>query len=132
MLGVWEKSHIMSYYGKMVNRQRKWMFYILAVFVLGAGFTPYPRVFLGLLLGSAASFYNLWLLQHKINAFAESAEKNQRARGLGTLSRMAAAVLVVLIALRYDDYFDMIFVIIGLMTSYLVIMIDFFMSKSKE
>ncbi|GGJ91915.1 hypothetical protein GCM10007063_13130 [Lentibacillus kapialis] len=121
----------MSYYGMTITRQRKWMFYLLAAFVLGAGFTPYPRVFLGLLLGGAASFYNLWLLQRKIAAFAESAATNKSATGIGTLSRMASAVLVVIIALRYDAYFDMIFVIVGLMTSYLVIVIDFFMSESK-
>ena len=122
----------MSYYGMTINRQRKWMFYFLAAFVLGAGFTPYPRIFLGLLLGGAASFYNLWLLQRKIEAFAESAQKNKRATGIGTLSRMASAVLAVIIAFRYPEYFDMIFVIVGLMTSYLVIVIDFFMSKSEE
>ncbi|TFJ92261.1 ATP synthase subunit I [Lentibacillus salicampi] len=122
----------MSYSGMTVNRQRKWMLYLLALFVLGAGFTPYPRIFLGLLLGGAASFYNLWLLQRKVSALAESVETNKRATGIGTLSRMAAAVLAVFIALRYDAYFDMIFVIVGLMTSYLVIVIDFFMSESEE
>ncbi|HLR61473.1 MAG TPA: ATP synthase subunit I [Lentibacillus sp.] len=122
----------MSYYGMTIKRQRKWMFYFLAAFVLGAGFSPYPRIFLGLLLGGAASFYNLWLLQRKIDAFAESAEKSKSATGLGTFSRMASAVLAVIIALRYDAYFDMIFVIVGLMTSYLVIVIDFFMSKSEK
>ncbi len=43
-----EKSQIMSYYENMVSRQRKWMFYLLAAFMLGAGFTPYPHIFLGL------------------------------------------------------------------------------------
>ncbi|SFB26480.1 ATP synthase protein I [Lentibacillus halodurans] len=108
------------------------MFYLLAISVLGAGFTPYPRIFLGLLLGGAVSFYNLWLLQRKIDAFAESVEKSESAVGLGTLSRMAAAALAVIIALRFDEYFDMIFVLIGLMTSYLVIMIDFMMFRLRN
>lgn len=103
------------------------MFYLLAIFVLGAGFTPFTRIFLGLLLGGSASLYNLWLLQRKIDAFAEAAQKEQTGAGLGTLSRVAAAALTVIIALRFEEYFDMIFVIIGLMTSYLVMMIDFFM-----
>ncbi|MFD1362028.1 ATP synthase subunit I [Lentibacillus salinarum] len=122
----------MSNYRSMANRQRQWMFYLLALFVLGAGFTPYQQIFLGLLLGGAVSFYNLWLLQRKIDAFAESVEKRQSATGLGTLSRMAAAVLAVLVALQFEEYFDMVSVLVGLMTSYLVIMIDFFMSKSKQ
>ncbi|CDQ38300.1 MULTISPECIES: ATP synthase subunit I [Virgibacillus] len=115
----------MSQYKKMIERQRKWMFYLLAILVLGAGFTPYPRIFLGLLLGSVVSFYNLYLLQKKIDDFAESAVKQQRAKGLGTVSRFAAAALAVIIALRFEAYFHIIAVILGLMTSYFVIMIDF-------
>lgn len=122
----------MSYYQSMATRQRKWMFYLLAIWVLGAGFTPYQSIFLGLLLGSIVSFYNLWLLQRKTNDFAESVEKNQSARGLGTVSRLAAVALAVIIALRFEEHFHIIAVLIGLMTSYLVIIIDFVMFKSKE
>jgi ATP synthase protein I len=113
-------------------RQRKWMFYLLAMLVLGAGFTPYLRVFLGLLLGSAISFYNLYLLQKKTIEFTEAVAKSEKPRGIGMISRFAAASLAVIIALRYEEYFDMIAVIIGLMTSYLVIMIDFLMNKNKD
>ncbi|SDQ13153.1 ATP synthase protein I [Virgibacillus subterraneus] len=122
----------MSNYQSMATRQRKWMFYLLAVWVLGAGFTPYQSIFLGLLLGSIVSFYNLSLLQKKTNDFAESVEKNQSARGLGTVSRLAAVALAVIIALRFEEHFHIIAVLIGLMTSYLVIIIDFVMFKSKE
>lgn len=38
-------------FDSMVARQRKWMLYFLALFVLGAGFLPYTRVFNGLVLG---------------------------------------------------------------------------------
>lgn len=115
---------------KRYARQRKWMFYLLAVFVLGAGFTPYLRIFLGLLLGSAISFYNLYLLQTKTIEFTEAVAKKEKARGLGTISRFAAVALAVIVALRYEEYFHMIAVIIGLMTSYLVIMIDFIKNKN--
>ncbi|WP_047983785.1 ATP synthase subunit I [Ornithinibacillus californiensis] len=113
-------------------RQRKWMFYLLAILVLGAGFTPYLRIFLGLLLGSAISFYNLYLLQKKTIEFTEAVATKQKARGLGTFSRLAAVALAVILSLRYEEYFNMIAVIIGLMTSYLVIMIDFIMYKNKD
>jgi ATP synthase protein I len=113
-------------------RQRKWMFYLLAILVLGAGFTPYLRVFLGLLLGSAISFYNLYLLQKKTTEFTEAVAKDEKPRGIGMISRFAAASLAVIIALRFEEHFNMIAVIIGLMTSYLVIMIDFFMNKNKD
>ena len=45
-------------------------------------------------------------------------------KSLGTISRMAAAVLAVAIAMRYPDQFNVFFVVLGLMTGYLVIMID--------
>lgn len=115
-----------------MNRQRKWMFYLLAILVLGAGFTPYLRIFLGLLLGSAISFYNLYLLQKKTSEFTEAVAKKQSARGLGTMSRFAAVALAIIIATRYEEYFNVIAVIIGLMTSYLVIMIDFILFKNKD
>ncbi|GGA64309.1 ATP synthase subunit I [Ornithinibacillus halotolerans] len=113
-------------------RQRKWMFYLLAILVLGAGFTPYHRIFLGLLLGSAVSFYNLYLLQKKTIEFTEAVVKSEKPKGLGMFSRFAAVALAVIIALRYEEHFHMIAVIIGLMTSYVVIMIDFFLNKNKD
>ncbi|MGP4063832.1 ATP synthase subunit I [Oceanobacillus sp. M65] len=122
----------MSQYGKMSIRQRKYMFYLLTLWVLGAGFTPYSRVFLGLLLGTVVSFYNLYLLQKKIDDFTEAVAKKQTARGLGTVSRFAGAALAIIVALRYEDIFHVIAVLIGLMTSYFVIMIDFAVYKKKE
>ncbi|MDC3416737.1 ATP synthase subunit I [Aquibacillus salsiterrae] len=122
----------MEAYDNMITRQRKWMFYLLALLVLGAGITPYPRIFLGLLLGAVLSFYNLWLMQRKIKQFGQAAATNQPVRGIGTFTRMASAALAVLIALRFEDYFHVIAVLIGLMTAYLVIMIDYLLSKSRN
>lgn len=126
------EERIMSQYQNMITRERKWMFYLLAILVLGAGFTPYPRIFLGLLLGSIVSFYNLFLLQRKISDFTDAVATNGSAKGLGTISRFAAAAFAVIIALRFEEYFHIIAVLIGIMTSYLVIIIDFILFKSKE
>lgn len=115
----------MNDFDSMVVRQRKWMLYLLATLVLGAGFTPYTRIFNGLVLGGAISFYNLWLLQHKVKVLGDQVADTGKARGgLGTFSRMAAAVLGVLIAIRFDENFHIIAVIVGLMLSYLVIALD--------
>ncbi|MFZ3578586.1 ATP synthase subunit I [Virgibacillus sp. DJP39] len=122
----------MKQYGIMITRQRKWMLYLLAILILGAGFTPYLRIFLGLLLGSIISFYNLYILQKKIYDFGEAVVKKQSVKGLGTVSRFAAVALAVIIALQYEDYFSVKAVIIGLMTSYIVIVIDFMVFKSKD
>jgi len=127
-----EKHKNMSYEEKSMNRQRKMMFFLLAICVLGAGFTPYTRIFLGLLLGSTVSFYNLWLLQTKVKDVAEAVKKDQKTKGLGTVSRFAAAVFGVIIAVHFDEYFEIISFIIGLMTSYLVIVIDFLIAKRTD
>ncbi|WP_249869327.1 ATP synthase subunit I [Oceanobacillus saliphilus] len=109
----------------MVTRQRKWMLYFLALMVIGAGFLPYHRVFLGLILGGSVSFYNLWLLQHKTEVLADSfAGSGKKRRGLGTFTRMATAILAVLIAHRYEAYFHIIAVVIGIVSSYFVMALD--------
>ena len=119
----------MSYEEKSINRQRRMMFFLLAICVLGAGFTPYIRVFLGLLLGSSISFYNLWLLQTKVKEVAEAVEKDRKPKGLGTVSRFAAAAFGIIIAVRFNEYFEIISFIIGLMTCYLVIVLDFIVAR---
>ncbi|MFD2209959.1 ATP synthase subunit I [Virgibacillus halophilus] len=122
----------MSQYDRMIIRERKWMLYLLAIFLLGAAFTPYVRLFLGLLLGSAVSFYNLFLLQKKTQELANAVADKQRAKGIGMISRFAAAIIAVMIALKFEAYFQLVAVLIGLMTSYPVIIIEFFINNKKD
>lgn len=112
-------------YENSITRQRKWMLYLLAIFVLGAGFTPYVRIFLGLILGSLISFYNLWVLQRKIRLFGKAAAEGGSVYGIGTFTRLAAAGLAVIIAMQFEEYFHFLAVVAGLGTSYVIIMIDF-------
>lgn len=122
----------MNQYNKMITRQRKWMFCLLALIVLGWVVTPYPRIFLGLLLGTAASFCNLWIMQRKIDRFGEKVAKERRASGIGTFTRFAIVALTVLIAMRFEEHIHLMSVIIGLMTTYVVIMIDFGLFRNQE
>ena len=46
----------MPEFREMYNRQRKWIFYLLSIYVLGWGFTSYQTIFLGLILGTCFSF----------------------------------------------------------------------------
>lgn len=109
----------------MITRQRKWMLYWLAILVLCAGFLPYTRIFLGLILGSSISLYNLWLLQYKSEKLGRTIAAGEKPRtGLGTFSRMAAAVLAVVVAIRFDAYFHLYAVIFGIVSSYLIMTID--------
>ncbi|WP_040207001.1 ATP synthase subunit I [Neobacillus jeddahensis] len=110
----------------LYNRERKWMFYLLSIYVLGWGFTSFQTVFLGLILGTCFGFLNLWLLVRKTEKFDKLVSQGKKVTSLGSLSRMATAGIAAVIALRYPEYFDMIGLVIGLMTSYIVIMIDYF------
>lgn len=110
----------------MFARQRKWMFFLLSFYVLGWGFTSHQSIFLGLVLGTSLSLFNLWLMARKIDKFGQAVEEGRKVRSLGSFSRMATGALAVVIAMRYPEDFHLISVIIGLMTSYIVIMIDFF------
>lgn len=117
---------MMPEFREMFNRQRKWIFYLLSIYVLGWGFTSYKTIFLGLIFGTVFSYLNLWLLVRKTESFDKAISMGKKVRSLGSLSRMATAGIAVAIALRYPDYFHIISVVIGLMTSYIVIMIDYF------
>ena len=110
----------------MFARQRKWMFFLLSFYVLGWGFTAHQSIFLGLILGTSLSLFNLWLMARKIDKFGQAAAEGRQIRSLGSFSRMASAALAIVITLRYPEQFHLVSVVIGLMTSYIVIMIDFF------
>ncbi|WP_462410233.1 ATP synthase subunit I [Neobacillus sp. Marseille-QA0830] len=116
----------------MFNRQRKWMFYLLSIYVLGWGFTSYHTIFLGLILGTCFGYLNLWMLVRKTESFDRKVSQGKKPRSLGSLSRMAMAGIAAVIALRYPEQFDMVSLVIGLMTSYIVIMIDYFYHAVNE
>ncbi|WP_042463561.1 ATP synthase subunit I [Neobacillus dielmonensis] len=116
----------------MFNRQRKWMFYLLSIYVLGWGFTTYQPIFLGLILGTCFGYLNLWMLVRKTESFDKKVSQGKKPRSLGSLSRMAMAGIAAVIALRYPEQFNMISLVIGLMTSYIVIMIDYFYHAVNE
>ncbi|WP_017756603.1 ATP synthase subunit I [Calidifontibacillus oryziterrae] len=128
-------------YNQMFIRQLKMIINLLALFVIGWGFTPYPTIFLGLILGTVLSTYNLWTMHSKVNRLGETIvenlakkedEKKKKVRSLGSLQRLAAAALAVVIAMRYPDTFHFVSVIIGLMTYHFVIMIDLFFQSIKN
>lgn len=117
---------------QMFSRYIKIALNLLAAFALGWGFTSYDDIFLGLALGTIISTYNIWTVHRKVNHFGHAIVNKERARSLGTLQRMASAGLGVLIAMNFPEKVHLISVIIGLMTSYIVIMIDFFLQPLRK
>jgi ATP synthase protein I len=105
-------------------RHRKYIFYLLAIYVLGWGFTPYKAVFLGLIMGTLLSFYNLWVMVRKTERFGQAVADGKSVRSIGTFTRLASAALAVLISYRFPELFHIAGAILGLMTLYIVIMID--------
>ncbi|MBS4223429.1 ATP synthase subunit I [Lederbergia citrea] len=110
---------------QLFYRHCKYIYYILSIYVLGWGFTSYKSIFMGLILGTSVSLFNHWYLVRKTTIFGEAFTSGKKVRSLGTLVRMATVILAVYIAGKYPDTFHLVSVIIGVMTAYAVIMIDF-------
>jgi ATP synthase protein I len=122
----------MTELSEMYARQRKYIFFLLAMLVLGWGFTDYQTIFLGLILGTAISLFNLWHLARKTEKFGDAVIKGgKKKRSLGMFTRMAASIAGVIIAMEFPEYFHALSVVIGLMASYIVIMIDSFFQLFK-
>ncbi|MGY3311902.1 ATP synthase protein I [Peribacillus simplex] len=117
---------------KMFNRQLKYMLYLMGIYVLGVGFTPYDSVFQGLLLGTAFSLFIFWSMVKKNKKFSQEVAEGKKTRSLGSLTRMSVAGLAAIIALRYPYEFQVVCVVVGLMTVYFVIMIDYFMQNIRR
>ena len=111
------------------KRGSKYILFLLSFYVLGWGFTPYQTIFAGLVLGTVLSLFNFWILVRRTVLFGEAVAQGQKVKGLGMMSRLAAAALGIILAIRFPDVFDPISVITGLMTFYIVIMIDFFIQS---
>jgi ATP synthase protein I len=100
--------------------------FALSIFVIGWALSPYDSVFLGLLLGGSGSLYNLWLMYRKTNKLGTAAANSQKQPSLGSFSRLMTGGLAILIATRYPETFHLVSVVVGLMSSYIIIFIDFF------
>ncbi len=114
----------------MFKRQLRYILYALAIFFLGWGFTEFKAVFAGLILGTAASTFNVWLLARRSARVGEAAASGRSAPSLGSASRFASALLVAMIAVKYPETFNIYSSVAGLVTAYAVIIIDFFIHKS--
>ncbi|TKC16928.1 ATP synthase subunit I [Robertmurraya kyonggiensis] len=108
------------------RQQQKYILFLLSIYVLGWGFTTYKTIFLGLILGTAFGLFNMWLLAKRMDKFGKAVVSGGRVRSLGMISRMATAILAVMLSVKYPDVIHLYSVILGLMTPYFVIMIEFF------
>lgn len=117
---------------EMFKRQIKYILTLLGIYALGLGFTEYDSIFLGLMLGTSFSLFNFWSMVQKNRKFTEAAAEGRKMRSLGSTTRLAVAALAAVIALQYPEQFNIVSVILGLMTSYIVIMIDYFLQHLRR
>lgn len=94
------------------------MYFILAVFVLGWGVTPYLEVFAGLIVGSLFGIYNMWILVRRMEKFDRAVAEGSKVRSLGTALRFASGVAVVAIAILFAEHIHLVSAVIGLMIPY--------------
>lgn len=110
---------------EMFNRQRKYIVYVIGVYVLGVIFTKYDQIFQGLILGTISSLFMFWSMVQKNKKFSKAVSEGKKTGSLGTATRMSIGALATVIALRYPNEFHIGSMVLGLMTVYIVIMIDY-------
>ncbi|SDN60605.1 ATP synthase protein I [Fictibacillus solisalsi] len=114
----------MTEYTMTFRRYIKITLFMLSFFVLGYGATSYQSIFLGLSFGTLFSLYNLWSMYSRIERLGQAVINQQKVRTMGSLSRLLTGGLAVLIAMRYPQFFNLLSVVIGLMTVYIIMLID--------
>lgn len=117
---------------KMFSKQRKYFLYLIGIYAVGVLLTKYDTVFQGLILGTIFSLFIYLSMVQKYKKFSEAITKGSKKQSLGSLTRMSIAALAAVIALRYPEKFQIVSVILGLMTVYFVIMIDYFLQHLRR
>ncbi|MDC2866246.1 MULTISPECIES: ATP synthase subunit I [unclassified Bacillus (in: firmicutes)] len=121
---------------ELVQRQKKYMYNLLALFVLGWGFTSYKDVFLGLIIGTIFGFLSLRIVAHKTDKLLDRVTQGEtvkyKATAVSTYSRLAAIGLLILFAAKYQHLMAMWSLALGLLTGYLVMIIDFLYLQYKS
>ncbi|SFE85426.1 ATP synthase protein I [Bacillus sp. OV194] len=114
----------MTEYTMTYRRYIKYTLFMLSFFVLGYGVTSCKSIFLGLSFGTLFSLFNLWSMYSRIERLGQAVINQQKVRTMGSLSRLLMGGLAVLIAMRYPQFFNLLSVVIGLMTVYIIMLID--------
>lgn len=113
----------------LMKFQLKYLLYLLALFVLGWGFTSYKSLFAGLILGTVVGLFNMWLLGRQSMKVTQAAVDGKKARSLGSLSRYASAILATMIALQFPNEISIVGLVLGLVTTTVVVIIVFIIQK---
>ncbi|WP_203332174.1 ATP synthase subunit I [Planococcus beigongshangi] len=105
-------------------RQKRIIYIILAVFVLGWGFTSYQDIFAGLIIGTLFGIYNMWILVRRMDKFDRAVAEGSKVRSLGTALRFASGVAAVAIAILFAEHIHLVSTVIGLMIPYVLLLAE--------
>ncbi|MBD7984637.1 ATP synthase subunit I [Sporosarcina sp. Sa2YVA2] len=110
---------------QIFNRQKKAVFFLLALFVIGWAFTDFKPVFAGLILGSFFGLYNFWIIVRRMDRFDEKISQGKETKSIGgTALRFGSGVAAAAIALTMPEEFNLIATVIGLMIPYILLLAD--------
>lgn len=105
-------------------RLKRIIIFILALFVLGWGFTSYQDIFAGLIIGTLFGIYNLWILVRRMDKFDRAMAEGSKIRSLGTALRFASGVAAVAIAILFAEHIHLVSTVIGLMIPYILLLAE--------
>ncbi|WJY26508.1 MULTISPECIES: ATP synthase subunit I [Sporosarcina] len=108
---------------EIFTRQKRALFFLLALLILGWAFTEAKTIFAGLLLGLVFGLYNFWILIRRMEQFDKKLDQGKKA-SLGTGLRFAAGIAAAAIAMSMPEYFNLISTVAGLMIPYALLLID--------
>ncbi|WP_432354067.1 ATP synthase subunit I [Sporosarcina sp. A2] len=104
-------------------RQKRALFFLLALLILGWAFTGAKEIFAGLLLGLIFGLYNFWILIRRMEQFDRKLDQGKKV-SLGSGLRFASGVAAAAIAMSMPEYFNLISTVIGLMIPYVLLLAD--------
>lgn len=116
----------------MVSNQRKWMLCLLGFFILGFILTPYRNAFLGLFFGGVISLINLFLLHAQGKKFAKAVIGEGNFMMIGPFLRLLIVCATLFLAYKFANTVLFWSMVIGLVTSYFVMIGDVFMRSLLE
>ena len=109
---------------EIYTRLKKMIFFILAFYVIGWGFTPYQDMFAGLIIGTLFGIYNMWILVRRMEKFDRAVAEGSKVRSLGTALRFASGVAAVAIAILFAEHIHLVSTVIGLMVPYALLLTE--------
>jgi len=112
----------------MTKKHHHIFFVILISIALVTLLSQGHPILFGLLLGGVVSYVNLCLLQWKVTRILRTVTTDKRFATAGTILRIGAALLVVVLVEYYLTHIPMFAVIIGLMFKYVVVLVTGFWS----